>query len=206
MACTRKERLIDRMARPREFDEGQVLAAVIQCFWNRGYEATSVKDLIDETGITAASLYNAFGDKRTLFRTALDHYVEGSVGERIRRCDALPPRDAIETFFRDILHRSLNDVDHKGCLLVNSALEIAPHDPEFQEVIASVLHRIEKFFLKCVKSGQADGTISRLVPAENLARHLLAVLMGVRVLARVRPERKLLEGVVAPALALLDRN
>jgi len=201
------------MARPREFDEGQVLTAVIQCFWNRGYEATSVKDLVDKTGITAASLYNAFGDKRALFRTALNHYVEGSVGEvegsvgeRIKRCDALPPREAIEAFFRDILNRSLDDVDHKGCLLVNSALEIAPHDPEFQEIIASVLRRIEKFFLKCVKAGQADGTISTSVPSQNLAHHLLAVLMGVRVLARVRPERTLLEGVVAPALALLDRN
>ena len=194
------------MARPREFDEGQVLAAAIQCFWNRGYEATSVKHLVEKTGITAASLYNAFGDKRTLFRAALDHYVESSVGERIERCDALPPRDAIEAFFRDILNRSLNDVDHKGCLLVISALEIAPHDPEFQEVIASVLRRIEKFFLKCVKAGQARGTITRSVPAQNLAHHLLAVLMGVRVLARVRPERTLLEGVVAPALALLDRD
>jgi TetR/AcrR family transcriptional repressor of nem operon len=128
------------------------------------------------------------------------------VGERIKRCDALPPREAIEAFFRDILNRSLNDVDHKGCLLVNSALEIAPHDPEFQEVIASVLRRIEKFFLKWVKAGQADGTITCSVPAQNLAHHLLAVLMGVRVLARVRPERALLEGVVVPALALLDRN
>jgi TetR/AcrR family transcriptional regulator, transcriptional repressor for nem operon len=63
------------MARPREFDEDVVLDAAIQCFWNRGFEATSVKDLIDRTGITAASLYNAFGDKRALFRAALDHYV-----------------------------------------------------------------------------------------------------------------------------------
>jgi TetR/AcrR family transcriptional regulator, transcriptional repressor for nem operon len=193
------------MARPREFDEGFVLAAAIQCFWNRGYEATSVKDLVGKTGITAASLYNAFGDKRTLFRAALDHYIKSSVGERIQRCEALPAREAIETFFQDILNRSLSDRDHKGCLLVNSALEIAPHDSEFLEIIANVFRRIEKFFLKCVKAGQADGTITRSVPAQNLAHHLLAVLLGVRVLARVRPERALLEGVVAPALALLDR-
>lgn len=128
------------------------------------------------------------------------------MGERITRCDALPARQAIETFFRDILNRSLNDRDHKGCLLVNSALEIAPHDSEFQEMIANVLRRIEKFFLRCVKAGQVDGTITRSVPAQNLAHHLLAVLMGVHVLARVRPERALLEGVVAPALALLDRT
>jgi TetR/AcrR family transcriptional regulator, transcriptional repressor for nem operon len=192
------------MARPREFDEEVVLDAAVQCFWSRGYEATSVKDLIDETGITAASLYNAFGDKRALFRTALDHYVEASIGERIRRCETLPPRTAIAAFFDEILRRSLGDREHKGCMLVNSALEMAPHDVEFQKIIAGVLHRIEKFFLKCIKAGQANGVITRSMTAENLARHLLAVLMGVRVLARVRPERALLEGAVAPALALLD--
>lgn len=193
------------MARPREFDEEFVLGAVIQCFWNRGYEATSVKDLVAGTGITAASIYNAFGDKRALFRAALDHYVEDAVGERLRRCEALPAREAIRAFFDEILHRSLSDRDHKGCLLVNSALEIAPHDTEFQRVIAGVLCRIERFFLKCIKAGQADGTITRSVAAPDLAHHLLAALMGVRVLARVRPEKALLEGAVASAFALLDR-
>ena len=192
------------MARPREFDEEVVLDAATQCFWSRGYEATSVKDLIAKTGITAASLYNAFGDKRALFRTALDHYVEASIGERIRRCETLPPRKAIAAFFDEILRRSLGDREHKGCMLVNSALEMAPHDAEFQKIIAGVIHRIETFFLKCVRAGQAEGAITRSLTAETLASHLLAVLMGVRVLARVRPERALLEGAVAPALAMLD--
>lgn len=165
-----------------------------------------MKDLVEGTGITAASLYNAFGDKRGLFRAALDHYIESSVGQRIRRCETLPAREAIGAFFHDIVNRSLTDRDHKGCLLVNSALEIAPHDPEFRETIASVFRHIEKFFLRCVKAGQMDGTITRSMPAQNLAQHLLAVLMGVRVLARVRPERALLEGVIEPALALLDRT
>ena len=192
------------MARPREFDEEVVLDAAVQCFWSRGFEATSVKDLIGKTGITAASLYNAFGDKRALFHTALDHYVEAGIGERIRRCETLPPREAIAAFFDEILKRSLGDRERKGCMLVNAALEVAPHDREFQKIIAGVLRRIERFFLTCIKAGQADGTITRSVTAENLAHHLLAVLMGVRVLARARPERALLEGAVAPALAMLD--
>jgi TetR/AcrR family transcriptional repressor of nem operon len=194
------------MARPREFDESNVLAKAAQCFWHRGYEATSVKDLVETTGITAASLYNAFGDKRALFRAALDFYVESSVGERIRRCDALPGRSAIAVFLGDILDLSLNDRDRRGCFLVNSALEIAPHDPQFQKIIANVLRRIERFFLKSVQTGQTDGTITRSVSARILARDLLAVLMGVRVLARVRPERALLEGIVESALARLDQT
>lgn len=191
------------MARPREFDEAAVLDAAVQCFWSRGYEATSVRDLITRTGITGASLYNAFGDKRALYQTALDHYVSSSISDRIRRCEVLAPYDAVATFFAEIVRRSVEDRDHKGCMLVNAALEAAPHDAEFQRVVAAVLERIEGFFLRCVTAGQADGSITTSLTAADLARHLLGVLMGVRVLARVRPERALLEGVVAPALATL---
>jgi TetR/AcrR family transcriptional repressor of nem operon len=193
------------MARPRQFDEQAVRDAAIRCFWNQGYEATSIKDLIEETGITAASLYGAFGDKRALFRMALDDYVERGVGERIRRFEALPPREGIRAFFEEIVSRSLSDREHKGCMVVNSALELAPHDAEFRKIIATALDRIEAFFLRCVQTGQTDGTITRSVSARNIAQHLMAVLMGVRVLARVRPERALLEGAIAPALLLLER-
>jgi TetR/AcrR family transcriptional regulator, transcriptional repressor for nem operon len=192
------------MARPREFDEDTVLDAAIQCFWAKGYEATSVKDLIEVTGISAASLYNAYGDKRALFRTSLDRYVENSIGARIRRCEALPPLEAIRTFFDDILKRSLADRDHKGCMVVNTALEVAPHDPEFRDTVAVVLRRLEAFFKASVERGQAEGSISRSQPAGALAQHLLGVLMGVRILARVRPERSLLTGVVGTALASLE--
>lgn len=191
------------MARPREFDEGAVLDTVVLCFWKQGYEATSVRDLMAQTGITAASLYNAFGDKRALYQKALDHYIEASVADRIRRCEALPPCQAIEAFFEDIVKRSLNDRDRKGCMLVNAALDVAPHDPAFRKVVAEVLIGIEAFFLTRIMAGQADGTVTLALPAETLSQNLLGVLMGLRVLARVRPERTLLEGVVASALALL---
>ena len=91
-----RQRVGDGMARPREFDEGAVLDAAALCVWAQGYEATSVKDLVARTGITAASLYNAFGDKRAIYQKALDHYVEESIADRIQRCEELPPLPAIE--------------------------------------------------------------------------------------------------------------
>jgi TetR/AcrR family transcriptional repressor of nem operon len=139
-----------------------------------------------------------------MFRTALDHYIEKSIGARLQRSESLPPRDAIRAFFEDILRRSLNDRERKGCMIVNCALEVAPHDKEFRETIVETLGRLEAFFLNCVERGQADGTITAAVPAAGLAQHLLGVLMGVRVLARVRPERPLLEGVIKTAFAFLD--
>ena len=183
-----------------------MLDAAALCFWAQGYEATSVKDLVARTGLTAASLYNAFGDKRALYQKALDHYVEAGISDRIRRCEAMPPLAAIKAFFDEILTRSLEDPDHKGCMLVNAALDLAPHDPEFRTAVAAMLSRIEAFFLRCVEAGQADGTITRSQAAATLAQHLLGILMGVRVLARVRPERPLLEGIVKPAFATLEHD
>ena len=193
------------MARPREFDETAVLEAAIQCFWSRGYEATSVRDLAEKMGLTGASMYNAFGDKRSLYRRALDHYVEQSFGDRVGRFERnLAPREAIGSFFDEIIERSLSDKQRKGCMLVNSALEMAPHDPEFQRVVADVMVQVENFFRRCVAAGQSEGTISGSQSAEDVARLLLSTLLGLRVLARTRPERKLLEGVLRPVLALLD--
>ncbi|TDV23311.1 TetR family transcriptional regulator [Paraburkholderia caballeronis] len=193
------------MARPREFDEAAVLDAAVHRFWLRGYEATSVRELAGSMGMTGASLYNAFGDKRSLFRRALAHYVEHSFGARERRFETtLSPRDAIGAFFREIIDRSVDDDERKGCLLVNSALEVAPHDAEFQQAIAAVLVRVEAFFFRCVSAGQRAGEISRAQPADDLARALLGALLGIRVLARSRPERQLLEGLMRPTLALLD--
>jgi TetR/AcrR family transcriptional regulator, transcriptional repressor for nem operon len=87
----------------------------------------------------------------------------------------------------------LNERDRKGCMLVNAALDRTPNDPAFRKVVAKALVGIEGFFQTCVRAGQADGTIARSLPAETLAQNLLSVLMGIRVLARVRPERTLLE-------------
>ena len=194
------------MARPREFEEKAVLDAAVHCFWSRGYEATSVRDLAEKMGITGASLYNAFGDKRALYRRALDHYVEQSFGDRVGRFEGtFPPREAIGAFLKEIIERSLRDKERKGCMLVNSALEMAPHDPEFQRIVAEVLVQVEAFFRRCAEAGQKEGTISTSQAAEDLARLLLSTLLGIRVLARTRPERKLLEGLIRPVFALLDR-
>lgn len=192
------------MARPREFDEMEALNAAILSFWTRGYEATSVRDLAASMGLTCASLYNAFGDKRALFRRALDHYVANGFSARARRLEAqLPPRDAILAFFDDIIDRSVGDPERKGCLLVNSALELAPHDPELQEAVEAILIDMEGFFRRCVAAGQEDGTIPRDQPPDDLAGLLLGTLLGMRVLARSRPDPDLLHRLLRPVLALL---
>jgi TetR/AcrR family transcriptional regulator, transcriptional repressor for nem operon len=192
------------MARPREFDEAKVLDAATDCFWQDGYEATSIRDLAARMGITGASLYNAFGGKRSLFRAVLQRYVERSTRERIARLEStLPPKQAVRAFLGEIVERSV-DGDRRGCLLVNTALEVAPHDPDFGATVAVRLGEIEAFFRSAIIAAQTDGSVPPDRDPADLARLLLGVTLGLRVLARSKPQRELLEGVVRPALALLD--
>ncbi len=193
------------MARPRKFDEDKVLDAAIECFWSRGFEATSVRDLATEMRINGPSLYNAFGDKRALFSRALERYAACSMRERIARLELQhEPKKAIQEFLRELIARSIVDPDHRGCLIVNSAIEVSPHDDELRPVIAAYLSEIESFFRRCLERGRVSNAIPAIVNPSNMARLFLGIVLGIRVAARARPERALLEGMVRPALAMLD--
>jgi TetR/AcrR family transcriptional repressor of nem operon len=190
------------MPRPRIFDEDTALDAATAQFWRHGYGATSVRDLGAAMGLGAASLYNAFGDKRTLFVRCLDRYLDRGLRERIDRLErGLPPRAAIEAFMAEIL--ALSRRDRRGCLMVNSATEVGPHDTGIGAILRERLGELEGFFRRCLRAGQRDGSIAAGIDAADVARLLLATVMGLRVLSRARPDPALLEGAARQALALL---
>jgi TetR/AcrR family transcriptional regulator, transcriptional repressor for nem operon len=193
------------MARLRAFDEEHAIDRAVDCFWARGYEATSVRDLGQAMGIGGASLYNAFGDKRALFVRCLERYANRSSRERMARIEEThAPKDAIRAFLTEIVERSLKDRDCKGCLLVNSALDVAPYDAEVGKAVAGYLDEIRDFFRRNIVAARRAGTVPKRIDADAVSGHMLGVVMGVRALTRVKPERRLLESVVRPALALLD--
>lgn len=193
------------MGRLKAFDETRALDAAVDCFWSRGYEATSIRDLADAMRIGGASLYNAYGDKRALFARSLQRYAERSMRERIARLEANhQPKEAIRAFLAEIIDRSINDPDRKGCLLVNSALDVAPHDAEIGKVVAGYLDELRAFFRRNIEAARAAGQVPRTIDAEDVSGHLLGVLAGIRVLARTGAKRKLLEAVARPALDLLE--
>jgi TetR/AcrR family transcriptional repressor of nem operon len=191
------------MARPRSFDEEAALDAATGLFWQNGLASTSVRELSAAMGLGLPSLYNAFGDKHALFTRCLDRYLEGSMRARMRRLEGTScPRDVIVTFLDEIVTRSL--ADPRGCFLVNSALEVAPHDAQLRATIAARLDELESFFLRMVCAGQADGSIAHVRSAADLARLLVTTVMGLRVLSRLRPEAEVLRGAVREVLAALD--
>jgi TetR/AcrR family transcriptional repressor of nem operon len=155
--------------------------------------------------ISAPSLYNTYGDKRALFKQALERYLDCSARALIERLESsLPPKQAIRRFIEEIIEHSVTDRERRGCFLINAALEVAPHDSELGAFVADRFAEIETFFYRSIKAAQTKGEIPRDRAAKDLARMLLGVLLGIRVLARSKPERALLEGVARPALALLD--
>jgi TetR/AcrR family transcriptional repressor of nem operon len=194
-----------KVARPREFDEGEALEAAMRRFWADGFAGTSVRDLGEAMGLGQASVYNAFGDKRALFTQCLDRYLDANMRARIARMEkALPPREAIEAFLYEIVEKSLET--RLGCLLANAALEVAPHDAEIAAVVADRMGELEAFFRRCVEAGQRDGSISSDVDPADAAGLMLTTVMGMRVLARGFPNRAVLEGTVRQALSALGKS
>lgn len=193
------------MARLKAFDEERAIDAAVDCFWMRGYEGTSVRDLAEAMGIGGTSLYNAYGDKRALFARSLERYANRSMRERIARLESgHRPKEAIAAFIDEIVERSLKDPDRKGCLLINSALDVAPHDAEIGRVVSGYLDEIRVFFHRNLVAARKAGQVPRKIDADSVATHLLGVIAGIRVLARTGAGRRQLEDVARPALALLE--
>ena len=193
------------MARLKDFDEERALDSAVDCFWKHGYEATTVRDLADAMKIGGTSLYNAYGDKRALFERSLERYANRSMRDRIARMEVEHrPKEAIRAFLAEIVERSLRDPDRKGCLLINSALDVAPHDAEIGKVVGGYLDEIRAFFRRNIDAARKAGQVPRGIDAEEISGHLLGVLLGIRVLARTGALRKLLEAAARPALDLLE--
>ncbi len=181
-----------------------MLDAALSCFWGRGYEATSIRDLADAMRISGPSLYNAFGDKRSLFLYALDHYCSTRTHPMLVRFEQnRAGAAAIAAFFAEIVDRSVTDRERRGCFLINSALDVAPHDKAMAKVVATHLGAIRAFLFRNFEAAHATGETTISPDANAAADHLLAVLLGIRVLARTRPDRGLLEGIVGSALRSL---
>jgi TetR/AcrR family transcriptional repressor of nem operon len=189
------------LSRPRSFDGATVLEAALASFWGRGFEATSVRDLSSAMGISGPSLYNAFGGKRELFCAALQHYCRTRTHPLLARLE----RDhsggaAVPALFGEIIARSIADGERRGCFLINAALETAPHDVAVDGVVRGHLSAIRTFFLRGLAGlDRKGGHRAGRDPAGD-ADHLVAVLIGIRVLARTQPEPEMLARTARAAL------
>ena len=134
------------MARTQEFNREETLIKAMQVFWQKGYKATSMKDLVNEMGIQPGSIYNTFGDKHTLFIEAVKYYGDVITANAIKilKEEGSPLRN-LKRFFNEFVERPM-DKKCIGCLVVNSVVELAPHDKEAEKVVKTILNEIEAAF------------------------------------------------------------
>lgn len=192
------------MPAERQFDKQAALDKALQAFWTRGYEATSMQELVDCTGVNRASLYGTYGDKRAIFLSALHMYDEARRRMLAGFEARYAPREAIRCLFLSFLVGLNEDGGNRGCFLTNTALELAAHDAEIRAIVATAQQDVEDFFKRMIKKAKAGGEIPDHVKPAEAARGLLASLLGFVVLVRSRPDPALLQGVVSDALRRLD--
>ena len=133
------------MARTKDFDEDEVLAKAIKLFWQKGYNGTSMQDLVDGLGISRSSIYDTFGDKHKLYLKALCTYRQSQVNIRNQILNApVPAKTAIRQLMDLTIDQMIRDKQHKGCFLINSAVETAPHDKETNTIVCQNDQEVEK--------------------------------------------------------------
>ena len=164
------------VGRPREFDEEQVLTTAMEAFWRKGYEATSLVDLTQATGLNKASLYRVFGDKHQLFMSALQNYSDIEFRETTAVIsDSASPLTNLRAVVQKVCEDAGSD---KGCLMINSMVETAPHDPEVKQLLQEFgTHRLQAI-QGLITQAQAVGEVRTELEPHKLAVSLMIAFAG----------------------------
>jgi TetR/AcrR family transcriptional regulator, transcriptional repressor for nem operon len=192
------------MARPQEFNAAEALHKAMGVFWRKGYEATSLVDLLKATGLSKSSLYATFGSKRALFLAAFDAYREEREEDMARLLDGKTARDGIEAFFRMIIADARAPEFSRGCMSINQAVEMAPHDPEVRSRVTADFQLLEDVLASTIGRGQADGDIGSARNARELARLFVLAFPGLQVLVRAGSDPDRLDDTLRVLLSSLD--
>ena len=196
-------RRVARTGRPRSFDDADVVERAKDVFWQRGYAATSMRDLKEELGVLPGSLYGAFGDKHALFVRALERYVDGS---REAVATALTADGPVLPRVRELLTSGLSAAvvaPGRGCMLGNTAAEALPGDAEARAIVGGALRELEGALEGALARAQQSGEIRSDVDCGAQARLLVALIQGLHVVARAEPDPRRLDDVVDAALTPL---
>ncbi|MFD7308594.1 TetR/AcrR family transcriptional regulator [Promicromonospora sp. NPDC059942] len=173
------------MARPRQFDEDEVLRAVCDQFWDAGYAATSLQDLMRVSGLGKGSLYAAFGDKHELFLRVLRRYVASLDRAVCRSIDSAP--SALEGL-RSFVMMPVGDPEgvaaRRGCLLANSTTELAAVDPAVAAEARRAYEGTTRTLAEAVRRAQAEGDVGATIDPVGTARALLAAQQGLTFMGR----------------------
>ncbi len=193
------------MARTKDFDQSEVLAKAIKLFWQKGYNGTSMQDLVDGLGISRSSIYATFGDKHQLYLKALCTYRQNQVVIRDQILNAsVPAKTAIRQLMDLTIDQIMRDKQHKGCFLINSAVENASHDKETNAIVCQNDQEVENAFYEVIKRGQTRGEIASKQDPRALARFLFNNIVGIQVTAKSATDKTAFHDIVILTMSVLD--
>lgn len=188
------------MGRPLSFDRDAALHKAMLLFWRHGYEATSLSDLTAAMGVTAPSIYTAFGDKKRLFLEAIGRYLTGPVTSESIIDEAATARDAAWSLFQASAMGFTGADTPPGCLLSSSAISCSVEAADVQGELAAIRRKIEAHLkARIIQAMEAD-EMGNEVDADALAGHIMAVIQGMSTLARDGATREKLMRVAQIAM------
>lgn len=195
---------ISVMARTKDFDENEVLARAMQVFWLKGYNATSMQDLVDSLGISRSSLYDTYTDKHTLFLKALESY-QNSGAARIRDIidNTTSAKETIKKLLELATTELLNDEQQKGCFMVNAEVEVAPHDAEVSKIVCGNDQQMEEAFYQVIQKGKDSGEIKNPEDARALAKFIFNAVKGMRVTAKTTTDKAAFDDIITLTISVL---
>lgn len=192
------------MARTKNFNQEEVLDKAVELFWRKGYNATSASDLVRELGLSRSSLYDTYGDKRTLFINSLQRYRAKFVGEMIELVDnSSNIEKTLKQIFALIIEQDISSKIPKGCLMVNSAVELSSSDSEIARIVEQNQKDIESSFEKAIIKGQENGTVTTTKNPKNLAKFFYNSITGLRVSLKYNKFRTSIDEIVHLNLSVL---
>jgi TetR/AcrR family transcriptional repressor of nem operon len=194
------------MARTKEYDKNQVLKDAMMLFWAQGYTATSIQQLLDAMDISRSSMYTEFGNKRDLFKEVLALYNRWSKKLIDTISGANNPADAVREFYETGFVQQPDKMLFRGCLLVNTILELRDVDDELSSIATKYFGELEKAFARCFQKCASNGTLQQGQDPEVLASFFMTVIKGMRVVARQSPSEDYLRGVIETALLVFENS
>jgi len=193
------------MPKTKLFNEDDVLSKALDIFWKKGYYATSMQDLVNHLGISRSSLYSIFECKRTLFDKALEQYC--SINKNDTReflQNQKNVKAGLSRLFEIAISESISDIDRKGCFVVNTTTELISRDRKIQDVLAENRSDFEEIFHEFLLSGKKSGEISKEKNLDVIASLIYTFYSGIKVVAKIEPDRKKLNSSVSILLSLLN--
>ena len=193
-----------QIGRPREFDPDEVLDKAMQLFWTKGYEATSLEDLLETMGLSKSSFYQTFQSKHQVFERSIDQYrelMEVTLRERLRH--AKSGLAFIEETLASVGGEACRMGRPRGCLFMNSASEFAQRDPAIDKLVREGVGKMTDLFMEAVTRAQKEGEISAKRNPRSLARYLVNNLSGLNALAKAGMDPKSLSDIVGVVVTAL---